>query len=67
MRKSWSIPKRLFDFAAALAGLAVLSPVMLVVAVLVKATSPGPALFIQDRVGRQGRLFRCAKFRTMMP
>ena len=66
-RKSWLVPKRLFDFAAALVGLAVLSPVMLAVAVLVRATSPGPALFIQERVGRHGRLFRCAKFRTMRP
>ena len=65
MRNSWAIPKRLFDFAAALAGLVVLSPLMLALAVLVRATSPGPALFIQERVGRQGRIFRCAKFRTM--
>ena len=65
MRKSWSVPKRAFDFMAALAGLVVLSPVMLVLAVLVRATSPGPALFIQKRVGRHGRGFRCAKFRTM--
>ena len=65
MRISWAIPKRLFDFAASLAGLVVLSPLMLVLAVLVRATSPGPALFIQERVGRHGRGFRCAKFRTM--
>ena len=65
MRSSWAIPKRLFDFIAALAGLVVLSPLMLVLAVLVRATSPGPALFIQERVGRYGRVFRCAKFRTM--
>ena len=65
MRKSWSVPKRLFDFTAALAGLVVLSPLMVVLAVLVRATSPGPALFIQERVGRHGRRFRCAKFRTM--
>ena len=65
MRNSWAIPKRLFDFAAALAGGIVLSPLMLVLAVLVRATSPGPALFIQERVGRYGRGFRCAKFRTM--
>ena len=65
MRNSWAIPKRLFDFAAALAGLVVLSPLMLVLAVLVRATSPGPALFIQERVGRHGKVFRCAKFRTM--
>ncbi len=61
----WQAAKRLFDFSAAAAGLIVLSPVMVVVAAAVRATSPGPALFIQDRVGRHGQLFRCAKFRTM--
>lgn len=65
MRASWAIPKRLFDVGAALAGLVVLSPLMLAIALLVRATSPGPALFIQARVGRHGRSFRCAKFRTM--
>ena len=65
LRNSRRIAKRLFDFVAALAGLVLLSPVMAVVAVLVRATSPGPALFIQDRVGRHGKIFRCAKFRTM--
>ena len=65
MRNSWAIPKRIFDFTAALGGLVVLSPVMLAVAVLVRATSPGPALFIQRRVGRGGKIVRCAKFRTM--
>ncbi len=65
IRKGWWIPKRLFDFTAALAGLLLLSPLMLAVAVAVRTTSPGPALFIQARVGRKGRLFQCAKFRTM--
>ena len=57
--------KRALDAAAALAGLVVLSPVLLAVAAAVRLSSPGPALYVQDRVGRQGRLFRCAKFRTM--
>ncbi len=65
MRKSWAIPKRLFDFCAATAGLILLAPVLFAIALLVRATSPGPALFVQERVGRHGRLFRCAKFRTM--
>ena len=65
MRKGWWSPKRLFDFTAALAGLIVLWPLLLVVAVVVRATSPGPAIFVQMRVGRQGRLFQCLKFRTM--
>lgn len=65
MTQSQTILKRVFDFSAALIGLVVLSPVLLFVAVAVRVSSPGPALFIQDRVGRHGRIFRCAKFRTM--
>jgi lipopolysaccharide/colanic/teichoic acid biosynthesis glycosyltransferase len=60
-----SAMKRAFDILASLMGLVLLSPVMLAVAVAVRLSSPGPALFIQDRVGRHGRRFRCAKFRTM--
>ncbi len=65
MNPTSAMLKRTFDFCAALAGLVLLSPVMLAVAVAVRLSSPGPALYIQDRVGRGGRLFRCAKFRTM--
>ncbi len=65
MSRGWWISKRLFDFAAAWAGLVVLWPVLLVLAAAVRIASPGPALFVQDRVGRRGRIFRCAKFRTM--
>ncbi len=57
--------KRAFDFVASFSGLVLLSPVMLAVAAAVRLSSPGPVLYVQDRVGRQGRLFRCAKFRTM--
>ncbi|MCJ7993711.1 sugar transferase [Rhizobium cremeum] len=57
--------KRLFDFSAALVGLILTSPVMAVIAIVVRATSPGPALFIQTRVGRNEVPFRCYKFRTM--
>jgi len=62
---SRSGPKRAFDFLAALAGLLLLWPLMLVLALWVRRSSRGPALYIQDRVGRNGRIFRCAKFRTM--
>ncbi|GAA0814672.1 sugar transferase [Spirilliplanes yamanashiensis] len=57
--------KGVFEFVAALSVLAVVAPVMLAVAVLVKLDSPGPALFRQDRVGRHGRAFPMVKFRTM--
>jgi exopolysaccharide biosynthesis polyprenyl glycosylphosphotransferase len=57
--------KALMDRVFAAAGLVVLSPVMAVVAVLVRLTSPGPVLFIQERGGLNGRSFRMLKFRTM--
>lgn len=57
--------KRAFDLAASVAGLVVLAIPMGVIAVLVRATSPGPALFRQRRVGKGGALFTVRKFRTM--
>lgn len=57
--------KRLFDIAASLAGLALLSPFLLLIALWVKLDSPGPVFFRQVRVGRGGVLFRIHKFRTM--
>jgi lipopolysaccharide/colanic/teichoic acid biosynthesis glycosyltransferase len=57
--------KRAFDVAASVGALVVTSPVMAAVAVAVKASSPGPMLFTQERVGRHGRPFRIHKFRTM--
>lgn len=57
--------KRVFDLALGLAGIAVLSPVWVLVAVGVKLSSPGPILFHQKRVGRDGRIFHMRKFRTM--
>jgi exopolysaccharide biosynthesis polyprenyl glycosylphosphotransferase len=59
--------KRVFDFSVSLAALLILSPVFLVIAILVKATSPGPVLFRQARVGRNGDLFSMIKFRSMVP
>ncbi|MFA5205792.1 MAG: sugar transferase [Lentisphaeria bacterium] len=58
--------KRLFDLAAAVGGLLVLSPLLVLTALAVKLTSPGPVLFCQERVGRGGRPFRILKFRTMV-
>jgi lipopolysaccharide/colanic/teichoic acid biosynthesis glycosyltransferase len=59
--------KRLFDIVLAFAGLALLSPVLIAVAVLVKLDSEGPVLFCQRRVGRGLRCFTLFKFRTMIP
>jgi exopolysaccharide biosynthesis polyprenyl glycosylphosphotransferase len=57
--------KGIFDRTAAAVGLLVLSPLLLVLALLVRCTSRGPAFFLQTRVGRGGRTFRMVKFRSM--
>lgn len=57
--------KRLFDIVGASLALLVFSPVFLVVALTVRLHDGGPVVFRQVRVGRQGRLFSCLKFRTM--
>lgn len=58
--------KRAFDILVAAVLLVLLSPLMLVIAVAVRCTSPGPALFSQDRVTEGGRVFRILKFRSMV-
>jgi exopolysaccharide biosynthesis polyprenyl glycosylphosphotransferase len=57
--------KRALDVAFAGVGLIVLSPVLLLIAVAIRLDSAGPILFRQQRVGRDGRLFTCFKFRSM--
>lgn len=58
--------KRLFDLLASAAGLILLSPILVVIAVLVKSSSRGAVLFQQQRVGKDGRLFNILKFRSMV-
>jgi lipopolysaccharide/colanic/teichoic acid biosynthesis glycosyltransferase len=58
--------KRTLDIVAAGLGLVLLSPLFVVTAILVKATSPGPVLFMQKRIGRGGRPFFILKFRSMV-
>lgn len=62
---AYGVVKRVLDLVLALGLLAVLWPVLLVLAVAVKLDSPGPVLFRQERVGRDGRLFKILKFRSM--
>ena len=57
--------KRPQDFCCALIALVVLSPVMLVIAILVRTRLGRPVIFTQERPGRDGRIFRLRKFRTM--
>ena len=57
--------KWIFDKVASLFGLLFLSPVLLVVAILIKVKMPGPILFCQKRIGQYGKLFTVYKFRSM--
>jgi O-antigen biosynthesis protein WbqP len=57
--------KRPLDVAGAAVGLALLWPVILLAVVAIRATSPGPAIFLQERVGEGGKPFLCRKLRTM--
>ena len=57
--------KRVFDFIISLIGVIVLSPIILIVALAVKFTSPGPMLFKQRRIGKNNVEFEIYKFRTM--
>lgn len=59
------ISKRIVDILGSLFGLIVLSPLMLIVGILVKATSPGPVIFRQERIGLHNKPFYMYKFRTM--
>ena len=56
---------RFIDYSAAIFGLMFLAPIMLIIAILIKIDSKGPALFKQQRVGKNGKAFTCLKFRTM--
>ena len=65
MRGYMLIFKRLIDLIGAGIGLVLLSPLMLLVAVAIKLESPGPAFFVQERMGLDGKPFMMLKFRSM--
>lgn len=57
--------KRFMDVILSVFALIVLSPVMLIVAIIIKFTSPGPVIFVQKRVGKDGKVYDMYKFRSM--
>lgn len=59
------VVKRIFDVVVSVLVLVVLSPVYLITAIIVKATSPGPVFYVQERIGKNGKPFKMAKFRSM--
>lgn len=64
-RAGQDVLKRAFDVAVSGLLLVLLSPLLLALSLWVKLDSPGPVLFVQERVGQAGRVFRMLKFRTM--
>ena len=57
--------KRIFDFSISLLGIVLCSPIMLTIAGLIKLTSKGPILYVQERIGHDGKIFKMFKFRSM--
>ena len=66
-RGGWrAVAKRTFDVVLSVFALVLTAPITLVAAIAVKRSSPGPIIFAQERVGRDGETFRVFKFRTMV-
>jgi exopolysaccharide biosynthesis polyprenyl glycosylphosphotransferase len=61
----YAFAKRTADLILSILFLVILAPILALIALLVRLDSPGPALFVQERVGRDGRLFKMYKFRSM--
>ena len=64
-KKLGNIIKRIFDFTASLCGLILLSPILIVVALLIRLNLGSPIFFTQDRVGKNNKVFKMIKFRSM--
>ena len=64
-KKFGNIIKRIFDFTASLCGLILLSPILIVVALLIRLNLGSPIFFTQDRVGKHNKVFKMIKFRSM--
>jgi len=65
--KTWQQAiRRFFDFVVSIASLLVLSPMLLLIALLIKLDSKGPVFYIQERIGKDGRPSNLIKFRTMV-
>jgi len=63
-RRRWRL-KYIVEYAMALAGTIAISPLLALLALLVKITSAGPALYVSERLGKDGKVFRLYKFRSM--
>ncbi len=66
MRKLNLATKRILDFFLSLVGIIIISPILVIIAILIKCSSEGPVLFKQERLGYHGKVFKILKFRTMV-
>ena len=64
-RKEYQIAKRVMDVTLCLLAMPLVLPLLVICALAIRLDSPGPALFVQERIGKGGRRFRMCKFRTM--
>lgn len=62
----YDVAKRILDFSGSLLALIILSPLLLIISILIATTSKGPIIFKQDRVGKDGLIFKMYKFRSMV-
>ncbi len=65
-KKIYEFIKRAFDIICSIATLIIISPILLIVSVLIKIESPGPLIFMQERVGINKKTFKMYKFRSMV-
>ena len=61
------ILKRVFDIGASILAMLLLSPLFLIIAIAIRLDSHGPIFYFSERIGRKSNVFRCIKFRTMVP
>jgi len=65
-KNKYLILKRIFDVIGSGIGLIILFPIFVIIGILIKLDSKGPVFFVQERVGKDGKIFKAYKLRTMV-
>ena len=66
MEKVYTVFKRFMDIVLSIIGLIIISPILLIVSLAIKIDSKGPVIFKQERIGKDGKVFKIYKFRSMV-
>ena len=66
MKKVYTVFKRFMDIVLSIIGLIIISPILLIVSLAIKIDSKGPVIFKQERIGKDGKVFKIYKFRSMV-